>query len=53
MKYHIEIKREFDSTWGIMEWKKEPTKKEMEKFVKEEKEIDDDPEYMRLTATKI
>jgi len=53
MKYHIEIIREFDSTWGIMESAQEPTTEEMIKFVKEEKMIIDDPAYMKLIATQI
>jgi hypothetical protein len=52
-KYHIEIEREFDSTWGIMEQEKEPNQKEMEKWVKEEVGIEDDPGYMNLKPTLI
>ena len=36
-KYHVEIKREFDSTWCIMEQDTEPTQEEMQKYVKEVK----------------
>ena len=52
-KWHIEIKREFDSTWGVMEQETKPTQEEMEKYVKEIKEINDDPDYMNLKATEI